>query len=170
MTFSDLVGKEPTIAQGVFIAPGARVVGAVTIGERTSIWFNAVLRGDMAEIKVGSESNLQDNATVHVDFNSPTIIGNKVTVGHGAILHGCTVEDGALIGMGSIILNGAVIGSDSLIGAGALVTPGTVIPPRSLVLGSPGKVVKTLDQDQVPTAAGMHINYLELAKVYLEKG
>jgi carbonic anhydrase/acetyltransferase-like protein (isoleucine patch superfamily) len=158
------------LGEGVFIAPGAFVIGEVTLGARTNVWYNAVIRGDMAPVTIGEETNLQDNVTIHVDEGVPTLIGNQVTVGHNVVLHGCTVEDGVLIGMGSVILNGAVIGRDSLVGAGSLVTPGTVIPPRSLVIGSPGKVVRTLSEDQIPMADGMYKRYLKLAINHQKSG
>jgi carbonic anhydrase/acetyltransferase-like protein (isoleucine patch superfamily) len=153
---------QPILGEGVYIAPGAFVIGEVILGARANVWYNAVVRGDMACITIGEETNLQDSVTVHVDEDVPTLIGNRVTVGHNVVLHGCTVEDGALIGMGSVILNGAVIGRDSLVGAGSLITPGTVIPPRSLVIGSPGKVVRHLTEDQIPLADGMYKRYLTL--------
>lgn len=156
----------PELGEEVFIALGAHVIGQVEIGARTSIWFGASVRGDMDAITIGEETNIQDNVTVHIDEGTPTRIGSRVTVGHNVVLHGCTVEDGALIGMGSVILNGAVIGKDSLIAAGSLVTPNTKIPPRSMVMGSPGKVVRTLDEDNIPVKDKMYLNYLRLARNY----
>jgi carbonic anhydrase/acetyltransferase-like protein (isoleucine patch superfamily) len=156
----------PELREDVFIAPGAYVVGQVVICARTSIWFGAVVRGDMESILIGEESNIQDNVTVHVDYDFPTVVGDRVTVGHNAILHGCTVEDGCLIGMGSVLLNGSVIGRDSLIAAGSLITQGTIIPPRSLVIGSPGKVVRTLSEEQIPVKGAMYRNYMTLASDY----
>ena len=130
-------GVTPELGADVFVAPGAVVIGRVTIGARSSIWYGSVLRGD---------TNIQDLSMVHVTTGlQDTHIGNRVTVGHRAILHGCTVEDEVLIGMGAIVLDGATIGEGSLVGANALVTAGTKIPPNSLVLGSPGNVVKQLD-------------------------
>ncbi len=157
----------PKLAADVFIAPGSFVIGRVEIGQFSSVWFNAVVRGDIDWIRIGSESNIQDNATVHVDRDKPTIIGNKVTIGHNAMLHGCTIEDGILIGIGSVILNGAVIGRDSIIAANSLVSPGKVIPPRSLVMGSPGKIVKTLSDEEIPVNGGYHQRYVDLARQYL---
>ena len=159
---------EPEIKEDVFIAPNAYIIGNVKIDSRASIWFGAVIRGDMDQITIGEESNIQDNVTIHVDFDTPTRVGRRVTVGHNAVLHGAIVEDGVLIGMGSVILNGAVIGKDSLIAAGSLITPGTEIPPRSLVMGSPGKVVKSLEEEQLPVKAEMYRNYLDLAYDYRE--
>ncbi len=160
----------PSVSRTAFIAPGAFVIGDVTIGALSGIWFNAVLRGDIDQIVIGDESNIQDNATLHVDRDTPTHIGDKVTVGHNAMLHGCRVENGVLVGIGAIILNGAVIGADSIIAAGSLITPGTEIPPRSLVMGSPGKVVRVLDDDQLPVAVGQYKRYVELAREYLTAG
>ena len=136
--------KKPTIGQNVYLARGAVVVGDVTIGDHSSVWYNAVLRGDINRIVVGHHTNIQDNAVVHLADDYPCLVGNYVTVGHSAIVHACTVGDEVLIGMGAIILDGAVIGERSLIGANALVTQGKGIPPESLVLGSPAKVVRAL--------------------------
>ncbi len=169
MPLIEHAGYQPEIGDDVFVAPGAFVIGKVTIGSKTGIWFNAVVRGDMDSIVIGEESNIQDNVTVHVDEDVPTRIGSRVTVGHNAVLHGCTIEDGVLIGMGSIILNDVVIGKDSLVAAGSLVTPGTEIPPRSLVMGSPGKVVRTLEDDQIPSVDGMYRRYVNLARLYGEE-
>lgn len=128
-----------------FVAPGARLIGRVRLGDMASVWFNAVLRGDNEPIEIGDGSNVQDNAVLHTDPGFPIRLGADVTVGHGAIVHGCTVGDGTLVGMGAIVLNGARIGEGALIGAGALVAEGKDIPDGALVLGSPGKVVRTLD-------------------------
>ena len=136
--------KNPKIHDSSYIAPSADIIGEVSIGEKSSIWHQAVLRGDVNKIVVGSYTNIQDGSIVHVAEAFPTIIGNNVTIGHGAIVHGCTIKDGAFIGMGAIILDGAIIGEGSLIGAGALVTEGKEIPPYSLVVGIPGKVVKKI--------------------------
>jgi len=136
--------KKPVIGNGVFIAHGAVVLGDVTLGDCSSVWYNAVVRGDINRIVIGHHSNIQDNAVVHLADEYPCIIGNYVTVGHSAIVHACTVEDEVLVGMGAIVLDGAVVGEQSLIGAHALVTPGTQIPSGSLVLGSPAKIVRAL--------------------------
>jgi len=139
--------KSPVVGSGVYIARGAVVLGDVTLGARSSVWYNAVLRGDINRIVVGEDSNIQDNAVVHLADDFPCLIGRHVTVGHSAIVHACTVGDECLIGMGATILDGAVIGAQSIVGANALVTQGTVIPPGSLVLGSPAKVVRALSPD-----------------------
>ena len=156
----------PELGEDVFISPGSFVIGQVKIGARSSLWFGAVVRGDLDQITIGEESNLQDNVTVHVDEGVPVVIGSRVTVGHNVVLHGCTIEDDALIGMGSVILNGAVIGFDSLVAAGSLVTPNTIIPPRSLVMGSPAKVVRELKEGQLPSVDAMYRRYLKLAANY----
>ena len=140
-----LDGIAPQIAEGAWVAPDANVIGRITLMENASIWFGATLRGDGEPIVVGSGSNIQENSVLHTDTGYPLTIGANCTIGHKAMLHGCTIEDGALIGMGATVLNGAVIGAGSLIGAGALITEGKVIPPGSLVMGAPGKVVRELD-------------------------
>ncbi|MFC4993288.1 gamma carbonic anhydrase family protein [Rubritalea tangerina] len=139
----------PEIHPSAFIAGSADVIGRVRVGEEASIWYNATLRGDINEIVIGPKSNVQDNAVIHLADDYGSYLGELVTVGHGAIVHAATVKDEVLVGMGACILDGAVIGERSIIGANALVTGGTVIPPGSLVMGSPAKVVKTLDlEDQ----------------------
>ena len=138
------LGKKPKLGKGVYIASTATIIGDVTLGAHSSVWYGAVLRGDINRIVVGHHSNIQDNAVLHLADDFPCIVGNWVTVGHGAIVHACTVGDETLVGMGAVILDGAVIGKQSLIGAKALVTQGTKIPPGSLVLGAPAKVVRKL--------------------------
>lgn len=142
---------EPQLPQAgrYWVAPDAHVIGQVTLGLDVSVWFGAVLRGNAEVIRVGDRTNIQEGALLHTDPGFPLTIGKEVTVGHHAILHGCTIADGVLVGMGATILNGAVIGEGSLIGANALVTEGKIIPPRSLVVGSPGKVIRELDDDMV---------------------
>jgi carbonic anhydrase/acetyltransferase-like protein (isoleucine patch superfamily) len=130
-----------------FIAPTAVVLGNVTLGPRSSVWYHAVLRGDMAPISVGEATNLQDGTIVHVDEGKPALIGARVGVGHRVILHGCTVEDDCLIGMGSVLLNGVRVGTGSVIAAGAVLTEGTEVPPGSLVMGVPGKVAREVDDE-----------------------
>ncbi|WP_347552273.1 gamma carbonic anhydrase family protein [Pseudalkalibacillus hwajinpoensis] len=137
-------GKKPAIYEDVFIAPGAKIIGDVTIGKESSVWFNAVLRGDEAPIRIGKGCNIQDNCTCHLFEGFPLVLEDEVSVGHNAILHGCTIRRGALIGMGSIVLDGAEIGEGSLIGANTLIPSGKKIPPNSMVLGSPGKVIRGL--------------------------
>lgn len=146
----------PKISPSAFIAASADVIGRVEIQDEASVWYNATLRGDINRIVIGSRSNIQDNAVIHLSDDFGCFVGELVTVGHSAILHACTVKDEVLIGMGAIVLDGAEIGERSIIGAGALVTGGTIIPPGSLALGSPAKVVRTLcldDQSKVKTWA-----------------
>ena len=156
-------GRTPTIDETAWVAPTAVVVGAVTLAPRASVFYGAVLRGDGDSITIGEGSNLQDNVVVHVDSGSPTVIGSGVSVGHGAVVHGCTVEDDCLIGMHSTVLSGAVIGAGSLVAAGAVVLEGTVVPPGSLVAGVPAKVRRELSAEE---RAGIRRNaetYLRLS-------
>ncbi|MEM7567297.1 MAG: gamma carbonic anhydrase family protein [Pseudomonadota bacterium] len=146
MPVYSLGGLAPEIDPDAWVAPGSQVMGSVTLAAAASVWYGAVLRGDNAAISIGERSNIQDVSVLHTDEGFPLSIGADVTVGHRAILHGCTIEDACLIGMGATVMNGAVVGSGSLVGAGALVTERTVVPPGSLVLGAPAKVVKTLDE------------------------
>jgi carbonic anhydrase/acetyltransferase-like protein (isoleucine patch superfamily) len=149
-----------------WIAPNAVVVGNVTLKTNASIWFNAVLRGDNEPIVVGRGSNVQDGAILHTDPGSPLRIGEGVTVGHLAMLHGCTVGDNSLIGIGAVVLNGAVIGRNCLIGAKALIAEGKVIPDNSLVMGAPGKVIRQLDDDQIEALKVGALHYVETWKRY----
>ena len=154
----------------VFLAPGAVVCGAVQIGAHSSVWFHTVLRGDTDAITIGAHSNVQDLTIVHVDAGCPTIVGDRVTIGHRAIIHGCVIEDDCLIGMGAIVLSGARIGAGSLIGAGALVRERQVIPAGSLVLGAPGRVageVQPAHREAIERGAA---HYAELARDYLAQG
>lgn len=160
--------KTPNIHESCFVAPSADVIGDVTIGEKSSIWYHTVLRGDVDCIKIGSYTNIQDGTIVHVAKGFPAIIGNNVTVGHRAIIHGCTIKDGAFIGMGAIVLDGAVIGEGALIGAGALVTEGKEIPPYSLVLGVPARVVKELTPEYIEMEKKLYMSYAKLAEKYKE--
>ncbi len=148
MPLTSFQNISPQIHDSAFIAPSADVIGRVTIHEEASVWFNATVRGDINDIVIGPRSNIQDNAVVHLADDYGVEIGELVTVGHSAIIHACTIKNEVLVGMGAIILDGAVIGERSIIGAGTLVTGGTVIPPGSLVLGSPGKVVRTLSLEE----------------------
>jgi carbonic anhydrase/acetyltransferase-like protein (isoleucine patch superfamily) len=152
-----------------FVAPGAVVVGDVTLRARSSVWFNAVLRGDVDRIEVGEDSNLQDGTVVHMDEGQPALIGARVTIGHRAVIHGCVIEDGALVGMGAVVLTGARIGAGSLIGAGALVREKQVVPPGSIALGMPARVAGQVTEEH---RAGMRRgveHYAALARSYLER-
>ncbi len=141
-----LDGVAPQLAADAWVAPGARLIGKVVLEQGASVWFGAVLRGDNEEIRVGAGSNLQENVVCHTDMGYPLVIGANCTIGHKAMLHGCTIGEGSLVGMGATMLNGARIGRGCLIGAGALVTEGKEIPDGSLVMGAPGKVVRQLDE------------------------
>src|SRR5262249_43456540 len=160
-------GHRPRIDPTAFVPDAAVVVGDVIVGPQSSLWFHTVVRGDVHHVRIGARSNVQDNATVHVVRERlPTILGDDVTVGHNVVLHGCRVEDGCLIGMGAVVLDGAVVGARSLVGAGALVTPGTVIPPQSLVLGSPAKRVRALNDAELERLRVSAANYVALAERY----
>jgi carbonic anhydrase/acetyltransferase-like protein (isoleucine patch superfamily) len=159
----------PTIHPTAFVAPGADVIGDVTLAEESSVWFQAVLRGDINRIVIGPRSNVQDGAVVHLADDYGAFVGELVTVGHKAVLHACTIADEVLVGMGAIILDGAEVGARSIIGAGALVTGGTKIPAGSLVLGSPAKVVRSLSLDD---QAGIKVwaeKYVALSRAFLER-
>jgi carbonic anhydrase/acetyltransferase-like protein (isoleucine patch superfamily) len=143
-----VAGKSPRIDPSAFVADGARVIGAVILHEGSSVWYNAVVRGDSDAITLGRGSNLQDNVSVHVDQGHPVVIGENVSVGHNAVVHGCTIGDGALIGMGSVVLSGAVIGAGCLVAGGAVVLEGTVVPDGSLVAGVPAKVRRALTDEE----------------------
>ena len=145
-----------------FIAPGAVVLGDVTIGENSGIWYNAVVRGDRDSIVIGKESNIQDNAVVHLGSEYPVEIGDHVTIGHGAIIHGCKIGDNTMIGMGAILMNGCKIGKNCIIGAGALVTQNVEIPDNSLVIGNPGKVKRAVTEEEIRWN-------LENARIYVEE-
>jgi len=141
-------GKTPQIHESAFVAPGARVIGAVSLGAAASVWYNAVVRADGDSITVGAGSNVQDNVSIHVDAGSPVVIGENVSIGHNAVVHGCTIGDSSLVGMGAVVLSGAVIGDGCLVAAGAVVLEGTVVPAGSLVAGAPAKVRRALTDDE----------------------
>jgi len=152
----------------VYIACGAVVIGDVTLGDHSSVWYNAVLRGDINRIEVGHHTNIQDNAVLHLADDYPCVVGNYVTIGHSAIVHACTVGNEVLIGMGAMILDGAVIGDQCLIGAGALVTMGTEIPPGSMVMGSPAKVIRALEPQERAQLKSWAVKYVENAAYCLK--
>ncbi|WP_045390691.1 gamma carbonic anhydrase family protein [Falsirhodobacter sp. alg1] len=143
----------------VWIAPGAHVMGNVVLSEGVGIWFGAVLRGDNEEIRIGAGSNIQDNAVLHTDMNFPLSVGEGCTVGHRALLHGCAIGDGTLVGMGAVVMNGAKIGRNCLIGANALVTEGKEIPDGSLVIGSPARVIRPLTADEIARSHASALGY-----------
>lgn len=138
----------PTVPDDAFVASGARLVGDVSLGAGASVWYNAVLRGDSEGIRIGAASNVQDNASIHVDVDHPAIVGERVSIGHNAVVHGCTIGDGSLIGMGAVVLSGAVIGAGCLVAGGAVVLGGTVVPDGSLVAGVPAKVRRALSDEE----------------------
>ena len=161
----------PTIDPSAYVDESAQVIGDVVLGAESSIWLNAVVRGDVNYIRIGRQSNLQDGVIVHVNHQPsyPTIVGERVTVGHGAILHGCVVEDRCLIGMGAILLNGSHVGSDSIVAAGTLVPERTVIPPRSLVMGSPGKIRRALADAELAFILEGAANYVRYRLEYMDQ-
>jgi len=160
------LGQTPDTARALFVAANATVIGDVTLGAQSSVFYGAVLRGDIARIVVGEGSNLQDNAIVHLADDLDTIIGASCTIGHAAIIHACTVEDECLIGMGATILDGARIGARSLVGANSLVPQGMIVPPGSLVYGAPAKVVSKLSLDEQGRLRGWAEKYVEVAKAH----
>ncbi len=166
MPLYEIDGIAPTLGEGAWVAPSADLIGDVRLGARASIWFAAVIRADNTPIVLGEESNFQDGAIGHSDPGAPLTIGARVTVGHQAILHGCTVEDEALIGMGARILNGAVIGTQCIVGAGALVTEGKRFEPRSLIVGSPARAVRQLSPEQVELLRLSAAHYADKAARY----
>lgn len=160
-------GKRPRIAPSVFLADGSAVTGDVEIGEDSSLWFGTVVRGDVNWIRIGARVNLQDRVVVHVTSGThPATIGDDVSVGHGAVLHGCTVKDRSLVGIGAIVLDGAVVGPEAMVGAGSLVAPGKVVPPGKLALGSPARVVRDLTPDEIAGLRGTATRYVGLAARY----
>ena len=159
----------PIIHESAFIAESADVIGRVTLGEQSSVWYNATLRGDLNEISIGAKSNVQDNAVIHLADDFGCYVGELVTVGHSAILHACEVKDEVLVGMGACVLDGAVVGSRSIIGANSLVTGGTIIPEGSLVLGSPAKVVRTLDLKDQKDIKLWAEKYVRNSRVFKER-
>ena len=162
-------GVRPTIASSAYVDESAQVIGDVVIGDESSVWMNAVVRGDVNTIRIGRRTNIQDGTIVHVmrEPSHPTVVGDEVTVGHGAILHGCTVADRCLIGMGAILLNGSSVGADCIVAAGTLLTEGAVVPPRSLVMGSPGKVRRALTDGEVAFIRDSAANYVGYRLDYL---
>jgi len=161
-------GITPTIPTSCFIEDTGVVIGDVVMGEQCSVWFHAVIRGDVHYIRLGNRTNVQDLCMLHVTHDThPLIIGNDVTIGHNVVLHGCTIKDRVLIGMGTIIMDGAVIGEDSVVGAGALVTEGTVVPPKSLILGTPAKVKRPVTEKELMWIKESSENYVKYAGQYM---
>ena len=170
MTQYTLGTHTPKVDPSAYVAPGAHVIGQVTIGERSSVWFNCVLRGDSDSITIGAGVNIQDGTICHIDEGVPLRVSDGATVGHRAILHGCTIGQGALIGMGAIVMNRAEIGDYALVAAGALVPEGKKIPPRMLAVGSPAKLVRELTDEEVEGLKKTALGYQERAKKYSAEG
>jgi carbonic anhydrase/acetyltransferase-like protein (isoleucine patch superfamily) len=162
-------GRRPAVAESAYIDDSAQVIGDVTLGELTSVWPNVTIRADIAPVKIGDGTNIQDNSCLHVDDDDPLTIGKYVVVGHSCTVHGCTIEDGCLIGMGAIILNGAKIGAGSIVGAGALVLENQEIPPRSVVLGAPAKVRREVTDEQLAAIRENAERYVRLSREYLQE-
>ena len=167
-------GVQPSIASDVFIAPSADIIGDVTIGEQSSVWFGCVIRGDVNSIKIGKRTSIQDLSMIHVTHfkkedrsdGFATIIGDDVTIAHRVMLHGCTIEDACLIGMSATILDGAIIGKESIVGANSLVTKNKIFPPRSLIMGNPAKVVRELSDEEVTSLYASAANYIKFKAMY----
>lgn len=159
-------GVHPQIHPTAFIADNANIIGDVQIGAESSVWFSAVVRGDINSIRIGARTNIQDGTVIHVTFETPVVLEDEITVGHNATLHGCYVESGSLIGIGAIVLDGARIGTGALVAAGALVTPNMNIPPRSLVMGSPAKVKRELNDEELQMLETRWRGYVEYTRRY----
>lgn len=161
--------KRPLLDDSVWVAPGAAIIGDVEIGRDSSVFFGCVLRGDVHAIRIGERTNVQDQATVHVTADRfPTILGDEITVGHRAVVHGCTVEEGALIGIGAIVLDGAHVGRDALVAAGAVVRPGAEVPPETLYAGVPAKPVRKLEADEIRLQRERTLRYVETARLHAD--
>ena len=165
-----LGGKKPSVENALYIAKGAEIIGDVELAEDVSVWSGVIIRADINVVIVGRKSNIQENVVIHVDLDTPTHIGQRVTIGHGAILHGCVVEDSCLIGIGAIVLDGAKIGHHTIIAAGTLIPPGKTIPSGSMVMGSPGKVVRQLTDEEVAGLDRHADNYVRLATEHVNLG
>ena len=167
MVIRKVNGKSPKIPTDCFVAENATIIGDVTFGENCSVWYNAVIRGDVNSISIGNKVNIQDGAVVHCTYEKhSTVIGNNVSIGHNAIVHGCTIHDNVLIGMGSIVLDGAIIGRNSLVGAGCVVPPGKIVPPNTLVIGNPMKIIRELSEVEISNIQINKNHYLKLMNEY----
>lgn len=166
MPIFQLANQTPDIASDAYIAPGAVLVGSITMESSSSVWFGVVIRADNDQVKIGVGSNIQDNSAVHVDPGYPVIIGNGVTVGHSVMLHGCTIGDNSLIGIGSTLMNGSVIGQNCLVGAGALITEGKVYPDGSLIIGAPAKVIRALSDEEIAGLQRASQSYIDKITKY----
>ncbi|MBI1357512.1 MAG: gamma carbonic anhydrase family protein [Acidobacteria bacterium] len=162
-------GRQPAVPASAYVDPSAQVIGDVTLGERVSVWPNVTIRADICSVEVGDESNIQDNSVLHVDGDKPVRIGERVVVGHSCTVHGCTIEDDCLIGMGSTILNGARVGAGSIVAAGSLVLERQEIPPRSIVMGSPAKVRRATSDEELERTRRNAARYVELSREYMRE-
>lgn len=169
MSIYALGDRRPSFGEGSWIAHNATVVGSVQAGRNVSVWYNVVMRGDNDPITIGDDTNIQDGSVLHNDDGVPLVIGSRVTIGHMAMLHGCTIGDGSLIGINAVILNNAVIGKESIIGANALIPEGKVIPERSLVVGSPGRVIRTLTDAEIGDIKRNAQHYIDNARLYAQE-
>lgn len=160
-------GISPDVEKALFVAPNATIIGKVTLGKDSSVWYGAVIRGDLEPIRIGEKSNVQDNAVLHCSHNRPMNIGNNVTIGHGAVVHGCTIEDNVLVGMGCTLLNGCVIGAGSIVAAGAVVPEGMIVPPGSMVMGVPARIKGTLKGEHIDMPLKGAEEYRQLAEQHL---
>jgi carbonic anhydrase/acetyltransferase-like protein (isoleucine patch superfamily) len=169
MAIYELGGVNPTISGSAYIAPSATVIGNVVLADNVSVWFGATLRGDTEPIHIGADSNVQEGAVLHTDLGFPLSVGAKVTVGHQAMLHGCVIGDGALIGIQAVVLNGAVIGRQCLVGAGAVITEGKTFADRSLILGAPAKVVRDLTAHEIANMDAINADYVRRRSYYKDR-
>lgn len=169
MAINNYLNKKPVIAESAYVFPGAIVTGDVILKENVSVWYNAVVRGDMANIIIGESTNIQDLAVIHTNTNRPTLIGKNVTIGHGAIIHACTIGNDCLIGMGSIILDNAVIGDGAMIGAGTVVPPNKIIPAGMLAYGNPMAIARTLTKEELLANKNNALLYVEMMNQYKSK-
>ena len=166
MAIYEIDGKAPQLSEGAWVADSAQVIGDVIMGPNSSVWFGTIVRGDTETIRIGANTNIQDASVVHTDYGIPLVLGDNVTCGHMVMLHGCTIGDGCLIGIGAIVLNGAKIGRNCIVGAGSVVTENKEFPDNSLIVGAPARVVKTLDDEAVKKFARLAEHYVENAERY----
>lgn len=165
------LNTKPEVGAGVYIADSADIIGEVELKEDSSVWFNVVLRGDVEKITIGRCSNVQDGTVIHTTLDKyPTVIGDYVTIGHNAMLHGCTIKDNVLIGIGAIVLDNSVVGENTIVAAGTLVPPGKEFPPNSLLMGSPAKVAKTLSEEEIQSIRNYADRYIKYKNMYIEQG
>jgi len=165
----EFLGSQPQVDRSNFIAPSADIIGDVVLGEESSVWFNCTIRGDVNYIRIGKRSNVQDNTCIHVTNQThPTVVGNQVTIGHSAMIHGCTIHDRVLVGIKAVILDGAVIESDCIIAAGSLVPPGKVMPSGWMCMGSPAKPVRKLTEDEIASIVKYSDNYVKYSRAYMQ--